>query len=192
MICRAASCGLAALMLLAGTATALTASARDCARPLTALPATDVYFSPWDDAQQQLLKVLDEACAQIRVQAFLLTSRDIAAALTAAHRRGVDVQLLADARQHDGNPASLLAKLRQVGIPVWLENRYRNAHNKVIVVDAHSPAPVVVTGSYNFTWGAQHLNAENLLIIRGQPAIAERYAANWERHRADAAPLAVH
>jgi phosphatidylserine/phosphatidylglycerophosphate/cardiolipin synthase-like enzyme len=49
-----------------------------------------------------------------------------------------------------------------------------------------------VTGSYNFTWGAQHLNAENLLIIRGQPAIAERYAANWERHRADAAPLAVH
>ncbi len=191
MIRRAASCGLAALTLMAGTSTALTASARDCARQLPATPATDVYFSPWDDAQQQLLKALDDACAQVLVQAYLLTSRDIAAALLAAHRRGIDVQVLADARQHAEHPASLLARLREAGIPVWLENRYRNAHNKVVIVDAHSPAPVVVTGSYNFTWGAQHLNAENLLILRGQPAIAERYARNWERHRVDAAPLAA-
>lgn len=191
MIRRALSGGLPALLLLAGAATALPASARDCGHLLPAAASTDVYFPPWDNAQQQLLKVLDEACTQVRVQAFLLTSRDIAAGLLAAHRRGVDVQILADARQHAEQPASLLAKLREAGIPVWLENRYRNAHNKVIVVDAHSPAPVVVTGSYNFTWGAQHLNAENLLVIRGQAPLAERYARNWERHQADAAPLAA-
>ncbi len=176
-------------MLLAGTATALPAAARDCNRLQPAAPSTDVFFPPWDDAQQQLLKVLDEACTQVLVQAFLLTSREIAAGLLAAHRRGVDVQVLADARQHAEHPASLLTKLHGAGIPVWLEARYRNAHNKVIVVDPRSPAPVVVTGSYNFTWGAQHLNAENLLVLRGQPWLAERYAANWARHRADAVPF---
>ncbi len=190
MIRRAWSCGLPALVLLVGTAVALPAAARDCTRLPPPTSSTEVFFPPWDDAQQQLLNVLDEACAEVRVQAFLLTSREIAARLLAAHRRGVDVQVLADARQHAEHPASLLAKLAQAGIPVWLESRYRNAHNKVIVVDANSPAPVVVTGSYNFTWGAQHLNAENLLILRGQPALAERYAANWVRHRAEASLLA--
>ena len=189
MIRRALSCGLSAVMLLAGTATALPAIARNCGQLLPAVAVTDVYFPPWDNAEQQLMKVIDEACTQILVQAFLLTSREIAAALLAAHQRGIDVKVLADARQHAEHPASLLAKLRAAGIPVWLESRYRNAHNKVIVVDAHSPDPVVVTGSYNFTWGAQHLNAENLLIIRGQAALAERYASNWERHRVDAAPF---
>lgn len=190
MIRRALSCGLPALVLLAGTATALPAAARDCNRLPPPTSSTEVFFPPWDDAQQQLLKVLDEACAEVRMQAFLLTSREIAARLLAAHRRGVDVQVLADARQHAEHPASLLAKLAQAGIPVWLESRYRHAHSKVIVVDANSPAPVVVTGSYNFTWGAQHLNAENLLILRGQPALAERYAANWVRHRGEASLLA--
>ncbi len=192
MIRRALSCCLPAVLLLAGTMTALTAAARDCTRPPSATPATDVYFPPWDDAQQQLLKVLEEACAQVLVQAFILSSRDIAAGLMAAHRRGVDVQVLADARQHAEQPASLLAELREAGIPVWLDNRFRNAHNKVIVIDAHTSAPVVVTGSYNFTWGAQHLNAENLLIIRGQPTLAERFAGNWKRHRAGAIPLTGH
>ncbi len=189
MIRRALSCCLAVVTLLAGTATVLPASARDCAHQPPATPATDVYFSPWDDAQQQLLKVLDEACSQVLVQAFLLTSREIAGGLLAAHRRGVNVQVLADARQHAEHPASLLPRLRDAGIPVWLESRYRNAHNKVVIIDAYSAVPVIVTGSYNFTWGAQHLNAENLLIIRGQPSLAERYARNWERHRAEAASL---
>lgn len=59
-------------------------------------------------------------------------------------------------------------------------------HNKVIVIDAKSAHATVITGSYNFTWTAQHRNAENILIARSNPVLAARYAANWERHRQDA------
>jgi len=125
----------------------------------------------------------------VLVQAFLLTNSKIADSLIAAHRRGVDVRILADARQHVENPGSLLPVLVRAGVPVWLETRYKNAHNKVIVIDVADSDPVVITGSFNFTWSAQNMNAENLLIIRGNATLAERYASNWMRHRADAQPL---
>lgn len=171
------------------TAAAAPGMARNCAPAPPAAAAIEAFFPPWDDAQQQLLAVLDEACEQVLVQAFLLTSREVAAGLVAARQRGVDVRVLGDARQHADTPASLLLRLVQAGIPVWLEARYRHAHNKVIVVDGRSSRPVVLTGSYNFTWSAQYRNAENLLIIRGHPALAQRYADNWERHQLEATRL---
>jgi phosphatidylserine/phosphatidylglycerophosphate/cardiolipin synthase-like enzyme len=76
--------------------------------------------------------------------------------------------------------------LPRKGIPVWLETRYAAAHNKVLLIDAARPGAVVITGSYNFTWSAQARNAENLLILRGNPALARRYLDNWRRHRDDA------
>jgi phosphatidylserine/phosphatidylglycerophosphate/cardiolipin synthase-like enzyme len=149
----------------------------------------EVYFPPWDNAQAPLLSALDSARSQVLVQAFLLTHRTIADSLIAARRRGIDVRVLADARQHAQNPGSMLGRLAQRGVPVWLETRYKNAHNKVIVIDAGTDRPVVITGSFNFTWSAQHMNAENLLIIRGNPALAERFASNWMRHRSEAEAL---
>ena len=50
-------------------------------------------------------------------------------------------------------------------------------HSKVIVVDPFS-APVVITGSHNFSEPASTKNDENLLIIRGNRPLAERYAVN--------------
>jgi len=50
-------------------------------------------------------------------------------------------------------------------------------HSKVIVVDPFSN-PVVITGSHNFSAPASESNDENLLIIRGNAALAERYAVN--------------
>jgi phosphatidylserine/phosphatidylglycerophosphate/cardiolipin synthase-like enzyme len=190
------SCLTAALLSAASLATAAEqsgAATQDCATPAASgtAAAIEVYFPPWDNAEQRLLEALHGARQQILVQAFLLTSRDIANALIAAHHRGVEVSVLADAKQHADNPLSQLPSLARAGIPVWLEDRYRNAHNKVIVVDAGSPAAIVLTGSYNFTRSAQRLNAENLLIIRGQTRLADQYAQNWQRHRAAANPIAL-
>lgn len=165
------------------------AAARDTGAAAPSVGSIDVYFTPWDDAQSPLLSALDSARKQILVQAFLLTGRAIGDSLIAAHRRGVDVRVLADAQQHARNPGSLLQQLVRAGVPVWLETRYRNAHNKVMVIDAGTPEPTVITGSYNFTWSAQATNAENLLVMRGNPALAERYASNWKRHQSDAEPL---
>ena len=82
--------------------------------------------------------------------------------------------------------AALLPLLAEGGIPVWQETRYAAAHNKVLLIDIEQSDPVVITGSYNFSWSAQARNAENLLILRGNPALARRYLDNWQRHRSEA------
>ena len=150
-----------------------------------------VAFSPWDDTEALLIDAIASAKSQILVQAYLLTSRTITSGLINARQRGVDVRVIADSRQHEDTVGSLLDLLVQNNIPVWLETRYRHAHNKVLLIDAVGRHPVVITGSYNFTWGAQNTNAENLVIFRDNPRLTERYAKNWERHWQQARPYTV-
>jgi phosphatidylserine/phosphatidylglycerophosphate/cardiolipin synthase-like enzyme len=113
----------------------------------------------------------------------------IARALSQAHRRGVEVAILTDAAMlanDDHAQRSQIPWLVAQGVPVWLETRYAAAHNKIVLIDAAQPDGMVITGSYNFTWSAQARNAENLLILRGNRALQQRYLANWQRHRAEA------
>lgn len=157
------------------------------------LPASgrvEVLFTPWDDAEGALLRSLGQAQRSIHVQAYLLTSRNIARALLQAHARGVHVAVLADREMVAKGENSQIPVLHENGIPVRLETRYVVAHNKIILIDAEGIHPVVVTGSYNFTFSAQARNAENLLILRDQPALARAYFDNWRRHHAEATPYA--
>ena len=155
----------------------------------TVLPATgtvEVLFTPWDDAEGAIVRALGEAKKSIHVQAYLVSSRSIARALQDAHARGVAVEVLADREMVTKGDKSLIPKLAAEGIPVWLETRYAIAHNKVLLIDALGAHGVVITGSYNFTWSAQARNAENLLILRDNPALVRRYLENWQRHRDEA------
>ncbi|WP_240162285.1 phospholipase D family protein [Glaciimonas sp. PAMC28666] len=146
-------------------------------------------FSPWDDIEGLITQEITGARHQILVQAYILTNRPIAAALIAAKQRGVEVQILVDEQQLKNNAATQVARLAAANIPVWVETKYRSAHNKVIVIDPLGKDAVVITGSFNFTWSAQHKNAENVLIVRGNPLLARRYSMNWQRHRSDARRL---
>lgn len=160
------------------------------------MPATgtiEPIFTPGGDAEGAIMRALEEARRSVRVQAFLLTSRSVAYGLIEAKRRGVDVQVLADRDMVMKGERSLIPQIVANRIPVWLEVRYAIAHNKIIIIDGEEPASAtaaVITGSYNFTHSAQVRNAENLLILRGNPALLKRYLDNWERHRADAVPYA--
>jgi len=156
------------------------------AAPLPASGTVEALFTPWDDAEGAIVRALGEARKTVHVQAYLLTSRSIAKALLDARGRGVAVEILADREMVAKGENSQVPKLAEEGIPVWLETRYATAHNKVIVIDAPGEQAVVITGSYNFTWSAQARNAENLLILRGNPALARRYLDNWRRHRDEA------
>lgn len=156
----------------------------------TTLPATgtvEVAFSPADDPEAMLLRVIGEARESIRVQAYVFTSRAIAAGLIAAHQRGVKVEVLADAgmNRRGGRNAAIPALLG-AKIPVAFETRYAAAHNKVLIIDPASSRCTVVTGSYNFTWSASNRNAENVLVLRENCELVKTYLDNWIRHRAEA------
>ena len=173
-----------ALLLIA----ALLAPAASALGPLPAQGTVEVYFTPWDDAEGALLRTIRQAKRSIHVQAYAFSSRNIAWALGEAKNRGVKVEMLADREQATKSEHSLVNALHDAGIPVWFEVRYASAHNKILLVDAESADPVVVTGSYNFTFSAQARNAENLVILRGNVPLARAYLDNWRRHRQDAEP----
>jgi phosphatidylserine/phosphatidylglycerophosphate/cardiolipin synthase-like enzyme len=156
--------------------------------PVAGQGTLQAAFSPWDDVEGLIVGALADAHEEILMQAYLLTSRKIVGALRKAQQRGVDVRVLLDAGQLASMPAAQKQQivLRDSGIAVWGETNYTNAHNKVIVIDAGTADATLITGSYNFTWSAQHKNAENVLIVRGNPQLTGLYAANWERHRRDA------
>jgi phosphatidylserine/phosphatidylglycerophosphate/cardiolipin synthase-like enzyme len=176
------------MRLLALLAALLALPPATAGAPLPAQGTVEVLFTPWDDAEGVLLRTIGEAKSSIHVQAYTFSSRNIAWALGEARKRGVKIEMLTDRDQVSRNQHSLVHTLHDSGIPIWFEVRYAAAHNKVMLIDAESREPVVITGSYNFTFSAQARNSENLLILRGNLPLARAYLDNWHRHRRDAVP----
>ncbi|MEO1767156.1 phospholipase D family protein [Thiobacter aerophilum] len=174
-----------ALLLLA---TIAFASASDGAQQFPARGVIELAFTPEDNAIHLMVEAIRAARRTIRVQAFSFTSNEIAFALIEAKRRGVDVQVVADAEQTTKLENSRIPLLAEAGIPVWLDDQHSAAHSKVMVIDAGTQAAAVITGSMNFTYAGQFKNAENVLVLRGNPPLADAYAANWQRHRQHARP----
>lgn len=175
--------------------TALLAGASLCGiaggTPLPATGTVEPFFTPDQDAEGAILHALQQARRSVRVQAFLLSSRKLAYGLVDAKRRGIDVEVLADREMTQKDEHSLIPRLIDNRIPVWIEVRYAIAHNKIMIIDGETPSSAsaaVITGSFNFTHSAQARNAENLLILRGNPALVNAYLDNWRRHRAEAVP----
>lgn len=54
-------------------------------------------------------------------------------------------------------------------------------HTKIIIVDFTSDAPVVISGSHNFSRNASRSNDENYLIIRGDSEVADAYGCELMR-----------
>lgn len=172
--------------LAATLATAQPGLAQGQSRLFTATGTVQVAFTPGDPVDEILVGVIGQARQQVLVQAFSFTHKRIARALVDAHRRGVRVEVLADDRQDRQLEGSVLADLVRNGVTVWLDPQQSSAHNKVLIIDAGTPSAVLVTGSYNFTWSAQRRNAENILVMRGNPDLAEAFTANWQRLRVHA------
>lgn len=156
------------------------------------LPATgtvQVVFTPEEDATGLIVKALREANKSVRVLAYSFTSNEISFALIEAKRRGIDVQVIADAEQIRRLDHNKVGLMHQNGVRVWLDEQHQSAHNKVMLIDGDSATPTIVTGSMNFTYSGQFKNAENVLILRGNRPLAEAYQANWQRHFNHATPF---
>jgi phosphatidylserine/phosphatidylglycerophosphate/cardiolipin synthase-like enzyme len=142
----------------------------------------EVAFTPGQDAAGLIIAAIDKARSQILVQAFSFTHDGIARALVAAHHRGVDVKLIADREQTKIMRRGQVPAIAAAGIPVWLDGEHLSAHDKVMIIDAGTKQAAVITGSYNFTKAAQYRNAENVLIVHGNQALATAYRVNWQQH----------
>jgi phosphatidylserine/phosphatidylglycerophosphate/cardiolipin synthase-like enzyme len=170
-------------LLVAGIAFAAGASGFEPGDVVVSTGTIEYAFTPGNDAAGLIVRTIDGANSQVLVQAFSFTHRAIADALIRAHRRGLDVQIVADRDQTDSFESSAIQALVDAGVPVFTDADHAAAHNKVIVIDVNTNKPVLVTGSFNFTFAAQYRNAENVLVVRGNPDLARAFFANWQQHR---------
>lgn len=165
------------------------ASARPLPAPVAHTAQVEVAFTPGEDISGKIVRAIQHAQQQILVQAFSFTHAAIARALLEARQRGIDVQLIADRKQTEALERSQIPSLAYGGVPVWLDDNHQSAHNKVMVIDAETDSALVITGSFNFTHAAQYNNAENVVFIRGNNALAQKYVHHWQKHRTHAHPL---
>jgi phosphatidylserine/phosphatidylglycerophosphate/cardiolipin synthase-like enzyme len=145
-------------------------------------------FTPGGRIDAMIIAAIASARRQVLVQAYSFTHRRIAEALISARNRGVDVAVIADREQTRANDPAVIRNIARSGVPVLLDSLHAAAHNKVIVIDAGAQDCAVVTGSFNFTYAAQQRNAENAVILRGNPPLCAAFRDNWLHHKAHSIP----
>ena len=74
--------------------------------------------------------------------------------------------------------------LARTGVPVWIDEGVRIAHEKAMVIDRK----VVLTGSMNWTASAAR-NSDNLNLISSE-AVAAAYTAHWQNRLVASVPFA--
>jgi phosphatidylserine/phosphatidylglycerophosphate/cardiolipin synthase-like enzyme len=99
--------------------------------------------------------------------------------LADAHRRGVEVLIVADEGQARERHSEI-PYLRSQGISVRLSHGYRGdrsiMHNKFAVFDGK----LAETGSFNWTTSAENFNYENALFI-ADPNVVARFEDEFQR-----------
>lgn len=169
------------LRRLAGTVLALAALPFGPAATGTVVErveTVEICFTPGEDCAAPIIKAITGARSWVDVQAYSFTHPQIAAALVAAHRRGIRVRAVLD-KSHRLDRYSVATFLANAGVAVYIDAAPAIAHNKVLVVDGE----LVVTGSFNLTRAAAEQNAENVVVLRDR-RIAAAYAGNIARRLA--------
>lgn len=130
-------------------------------------------FTPPAGCGHIIANVISEAKSSIYVQAYGFTSGEITQALINAYKKGIKVNILLD-RSNTSAKYSKMKSLKKAGIKVMIDTIPGIAHNKVIIIDESK----VITGSFNFTVGADTRNVENVMIVNDKE-VAKRYLDNW-------------
>ena len=147
-------------------------------------------FSPLGKCSSYIVRALEQAKKEILVAVYAFTSDELADAMVQARKRGVSVQVVVDREFDAGNQKSkgkflesqkiLLKRLSGVKSSA-AEKEMGLMHQKFAVIDRR----LVLTGSYNWTYSADALNDENLLLFRDAGPLAEEYRKAffriWER-----------
>ena len=148
--------------------------------PALGAMAVQACFTPQSRCSIHLQREIDNAREEILVAVYAFTNEELAAALARAKRRGLPVRVIIDREFDTANENSQGRFLEKQGIPVRrLSGLKTNVtsketglmHQKFAVIDRR----LVFSGSYNWTYAADKLNHENLLMFHDAGPLAEEY-----------------
>lgn len=126
----------------------------------------EVYFSPSDGVNQQIVNHINTADSDIKIGTMLITRKVMSDAIIAKFNAGVDAKVIISNR--GTSDATVVADLSAA-----LGNRFKEyheqgmLHNKSMIIDAMNPQsdPFVWTGSHNWSDAANVNNDENSIVI---------------------------
>jgi phosphatidylserine/phosphatidylglycerophosphate/cardiolipin synthase-like enzyme len=151
---------------------------------LVALNAIDIagtsvraFFSPRHGIESIVAELVRNASSSVHFMAFSFTSDIIGEALLENRRRGVDVHGIVEERGALST-FSEYVKMIVEGMDVKIRRGRGVMHHKVIVIDGR----IVITGSFNFSRGADSINDENIVIIESEE-VARAYLNEFNRVR---------
>ena len=134
----------------------------------------EVLFSP-EQGEEILRKLTDtirNAQERIYILIFSFTLDEIAEAIIAKHREGLDVKIIVDKGQASSKWA-VTEKLEEAGIPLVIKRGSKGGymHIKALIAD-----DTVLTGSYNYSKSATNRNDENFFIIKDKDILQAHLA----------------
>lgn len=122
----------------------------------------ELWYLPDDhSAVDRLLKIINEAKKTIRIAMFTWSREDLAQAVIAAHKRGVDVQVVLDQYCGKGASARVAKMLAHAHIPVFFNKGNALLHHKMLYVDSK----LLVNGSANWTKAAFTKNDDCFIVL---------------------------
>jgi phosphatidylserine/phosphatidylglycerophosphate/cardiolipin synthase-like enzyme len=141
------------------------------------------YFSPSDQTTNRIAEAIETADSEALFALLTFTKDEQANALADVFANGAQVRGMIDNVNDQGSEYTYL--LSQ-GVNVQPHTAGGILHHKYGIIDANAPnsAPVVVTGSHNWTFSAETANDENTLVIHDAD-IALLYKAEFERRWAE-------
>lgn len=120
---------------------------------------------------------ISKAKTTIRLAVYSFTRFSLAASLTRAADKGLDVQVIVDKKQlkHDSSE-KILKILKEGGVKVFIIDKKNKSsmHHKFLVLDSQ----VTITGSFNYTTSASKYNSENILIVKDKK-ISTLFEKEW-------------
>lgn len=122
--------------------------------------------------------------------AYSFTSATVTEAFLRARHRGVDIKLVADAKENSsqdrsGKAQAALSALAIAGVDVRTISVYPIHHDKVIIADRVT----VELGSFNFSSAAALKNSENVLVNWRNASLAKIYLEHFARNYAQSKPF---
>jgi len=154
----------------------------------------EVYFSPGGGAMDAILGEIRGAKKSIEVAMFTFTNSTLSDALIQRSMNGVEVRIIFDANEARGRWSKARdidkddSKVDARRIEPELEEGSESEdsarfHHKFCVIDGAT----VITGSYNWTRGAEERNCEDVMILRHRQ-VAAAYRARFDEHWQAAKP----
>lgn len=154
---------------------------------LTNQPECDDECDPAGELRHATLDAIQSANFTIDLAIYGIDDPPVIEALCEASAAGVRVRVVSDDEESSEPGATYFDALHAgeglagCGVPVEIIEASGIMHNKFLLVDAGTDAPLLLTGSANLTGADFDQNHNNMMVIRGAGEMVDAYVTEFEQ-----------